>query len=256
MELSLDEISSWIGDFFWPFLRLSALFLAAPVFGARTVPVRVRIILAIMVTLVIQPSLPFLAAIDPLSSEGLLIIVQQLAIGLVMGLAMQMMFASLVMAGQIIATTMGLGFASTVDPQNGIQVTMLGQFYLIIATLFFLAMDGHLLLIKVLVDSFIVLPIGGELISTQVFWNIALFCEEMFVSAVLIALPITIGVLLVNLGFGVMTRAAPQLNIFAVGFPTTMLAGFVLMFLSLPVLFPLLENLFNSSFEFLRLLVN
>lgn len=256
MELSLDEISSWIGDFFWPFLRFGALFLAAPIFGARTVPVRVRIILAVMVTLVVQPSLPFLAAIDPLSSEGLLIILQQLAIGLVMGLVLQMMFASLVMAGQLMATTMGLGFASTVDPQNGIQVTMVGQFYLIIATLFFLAMDGHLLVIKVLADSFIALPIGGELLTTQVFWNVALFCAEMFVSAVLISLPVTIGVLLVNLGFGVMTRAAPQLNIFAVGFPTTMLAGFVLMYLSVPVLSPLLENLFFSSFEFIRFLIN
>lgn len=90
----------------------------------------------------------------------------------------------------------------------------------------------------------------------QIFWSIALFGAEMFVAAVLIALPVMVGVLLVNLGFGVMTRAAPQLNIFAVGFPTTMLAGFILMFLSLPVLFPLLMDLYISSFDFMRFLVN
>lgn len=256
MEFSLDEIIGWVGDFFWPFLRIGALFLSAPVFGARTVPVRARIILAVVITLLIQPSLPFLPAIDPLSAEGLLVILQQLSVGLVMGVVLQIMFATLVMAGQTMATTMGLGFASTVDPQNGVQVTMLGQFYLIIATLLFLAMDGHLLLIKVLADSFIALPINSGLISTQTFWNLALFPAEMFVSAVLIALPVMVGVLLVNLGFGVMTRAAPQLNIFAVGFPTTMLAGFILMFLSLPVLSPLLVDLFTSSFDFLRFLVN
>lgn len=256
MELNLDEMISWVGDFFWPFLRIGTVFLASPVFGARTVPVRIRIILAVAVTLLIQPSLPFLSAIEPLSPEGFLVIFQQLAIGLVMGMVLQIMFATLVMAGQTMATTMGLGFASTVDPQNGIQVTMVGQFYLIIATLFFLAVDGHLLLLEMLADSFIALPIAGGLIPTQIFWNITLFAADMFVTAVLIAMPIMIGVLLVNLGFGVMTRAAPQLNIFAVGFPTTMLAGFILMLLSLPVLFPLLMNLFTGSFDFLRFLVN
>lgn len=256
MEIALEDVTAWVGDFFWPFLRLGALFLASPVFGARTVPVRVRIILTIVVTLVIQPSLPFLPTIEPLSAEGLLVILQQLSIGLVMGMVLQIMFATFVMTGQIIATTMGLGFASTVDPQNGVQVTMLGQFYLIVATLFFLAMDGHLLAVKMLADSFVALPIDGGLISTEVFWNLALFCAEMFVTAVLIALPVLIGVLLVNLAFGVMTRAAPQLNIFAVGFPTTMLAGFALMFFSLPVLYPLVSGLFTNSFDFMRYLVN
>lgn len=256
MELNLDEIIAWVGDFFWPFLRISTLFLASPVFGARTVPVRIRIILAVVVTLLIQPTLPFIPTVEPLSSEGLLIILQQLGIGLVMGMVLQIMFATLVMAGQTMATTMGLGFASTVDPQNGIQVTMLGQFYLIFATLFFLAIDGHLLLIEMLANSFVALPIGGELLSIDIFWNISLYATEMFIASVLIALPVMVGVLLVNLGFGVMTRAAPQLNIFAVGFPTTMLAGFILMFLSLPVLFPLLLNLFNSSFDFMGFLVN
>jgi len=186
----------------------------------------------------------------------LLVIFQQLAIGLVMGMALQIMFATFVMAGQVMATAMGLGFASTVDPQNGVQVTMLGQFYLIIATLFFLAMDGHLLAIQMLADSFVAIPISSDIISIEIFWNITLFCAEMFISAVLISLPVLVGVLLVNLAFGVMTRAAPQLNIFAVGFPTTMLAGFTLMLLSLPVISPLVVELYTNSFDFIILLVN
>ncbi len=256
MEVSVDQITGWVGDFLWPFLRIGALFLASPVFGARTVPVRIRLILAVVVTMLIQPTLPYLTEIEPFSALGMLTILQQLAVGLVMGLVLQIMFATLVMAGQVMATTMGLGFASSVDPQNGIQVTMLGQLYLIIATLFFLAIDGHLMLLKLLADSFVAIPIGSEMISTQVFWSVALFSSQMFVSAVLIALPVTIGVLLVNLGFGVMTRAAPQLNIFAVGFPTTMLAGFVLSLLTLPVLSPLFLDLMAKSFDFIRILFN
>lgn len=256
MEISLTEITAWVGDFFWPFLRVAAVLLASPIFGARTVPIRVRMVLAVVLTLIIQPSLPFLETIEPLSGPGILLIVEQLAIGIIMGIILQIMFATLVMAGQTMATTMGLGFASAADPQNGVQVTMVGQFYLIVGTLFFLAMDGHLLLIQMMVDSFIAIPVNSNVFSMDIFWNITLFSAEMFAAAIIISLPVIVGVLLVNLGFGVMTRAAPQLNIFAVGFPTTMLAGFVLMLLSLPILFPLLSDLFSSSFDFMKFLVN
>ncbi len=242
----------WVGDFFWPFLRIGAMFMATPIFGARTIPVRIRIILALLITILIQPVLPELPAVDALSPQGFMLILQQILIGLLIGFTMQIMFAALVMAGMIIATTMGLGFASMVDPQNGIEVTVLGQFYLIIATLMFLAMDGHLLLLQVLADSFAALPISDSVLSVQVFWNLAVYSTEMFLSAVLISLPIMVGVLLVNLGLGVITRAAPQLNIFAVGFPATMLAGFVLILLCLPLLSPLLLDVFTTAFDFLQ----
>lgn len=256
MEFSLDNITAWVGDFFWPFLRVGALFMIAPVFGAQTVPVRVRIILAVLVTLLLVPGLPFNDSIEPFSPAGLLTALQQISVGIVMGLILQIVFSALIMAGQAMATTMGLGFASSVDPQNGVQVTMLGQIYLILGTLYFLAMDGHLLLLEVVADSFTYLPVGSPLNGTQIFGDIALFAAELFMAAVLISLPVMVGVLLVNLAFGVITRAAPQLNIFAVGFPTTMLAGFVLMFFSLPVLIPLLEDLFATGFDFMRTMVN
>lgn len=256
MDISLDNITAWIGDFFWPFLRIGALFMVAPVFGARTVPVRIRIMLAVLMTIILMPNLPFSEAFEPLSPQGILLVVQQLAIGIVMGLILQILFAALLMAGQTMATTMGLGFASSVDPQNGVQVTMLGQLYLMLGTLYFLAMDGHLLLLEVMANSFIYLPVGSPLNGGQIFGDIALFTSELFLAAVLLSLPVMVGVLLVNLAFGVITRAAPQLNIFAVGFPTTMLAGFVLMFFSVPVLVPLLQNLFDTGFAFMRSLVN
>ncbi|MEQ8408525.1 MAG: flagellar biosynthetic protein FliR [Gammaproteobacteria bacterium] len=256
MEFSLDSIVALTGDFFWPFLRIGALFMAAPVFGARTVPVRVRILLAVLMTFLLQPSLPFVDTMEPFSPQGILTIMQQIGIGVVMGLILQIIFGALIMAGQTMATTMGLGFASAVDPQNGVQVTMIGQLYLIIGTLYFLAMDGHLVMLEVMADSFTYIPIGTLPSGMELFSDIALYAAELFLAAVLISLPVMVGVLLVNLAFGVVTRAAPQLNIFAVGFPTTMLAGFILMFFSIPVLTPLLEDLFLAGFEFMRTMVN
>ena len=256
MEFSLDSIVALTGDFFWPFLRIGALFMAAPVFGARTVPVRVRILLAVLMTFLLQPSLPFVDTMEPFSPQGILTIMQQIGIGVVMGLILQIIFGALIMAGQTMATTMGLGFASAVDPQNGVQVTMIGQLYLIIGTLYFLAMDGHLVMLEVMADSFTYIPIGTLPSGMELFSDIALYAAELFLAAVLISLPVMVGVLLVNLAFGVVTRAAPQLNIFAVGFPTTMLAGFILMFFSIPVLTPLLEGLFLAGFEFMRTMVN
>ncbi len=256
MELRLEDIAGWVGDFLWPFLRFGALFLAAPVFGARSVPLRIRITLTLVVTLLVQPTLSSLEPIDPFSLSGMLMVLQQLLIGILIGLTLQILFGSLVMAGQIIATTMGLGFASSVDPQNGVQVTMLGQLYLLVATLVFLVVDGHLLMIKVLADSFVAIPVSTELLPAQVLMDFVAFSAQLFQFAVLVSLPIMSGVLLVNVGFGVMARAAPQLNLFAVGFPTTILSGFVLMFLCLPAAIPILRDLFSLGFDFLRLMVN
>lgn len=256
MEFSLDDIVGWVTAFFWPFLRIGALFMSAPIFGARTVPVRMRIILALLITFLLFPTMPDTSDLDPLGATGVVVAAQQILIGLFMGLTLQIVFAALVMSGMISATTMGLGFASTVDPQNGVQVTVLGQYYLIIATLLFLSVDGHLLLLNVLADSFLALPLGGGLLPMEVVWNLVVFSAEMFLSALLIALPIMVGVLLVNLALGVITRAAPQLNIFAVGFPATMLTGFVLVLLCQPLLSPLLMDLFSNSFDFLRMNLN
>ena len=124
MEFSLDSIVALTGDFFWPFLRIGALFMAAPVFGARTVPVRVRILLAVLMTFLLQPSLPFVDTMEPFSPQGILTIMQQIGIGVVMGLILQIIFGALIMAGQTMATTMGLGFASAVDPVSYTHLTL------------------------------------------------------------------------------------------------------------------------------------
>ncbi len=254
MLFTLQQVQGWVGDFFWPFMRIAMVFTVAPIFGGRLVPVKVRLITALAITSLIVPGLPPAPALDPLSGAGLLITVQQLAIGLIMGFLLQLVFAAMLVGGQTIAMGMGLGFASMVDPQNGVQVPVVGQYYLTMATLLFLAMDGHLALIGVIALSFESLPIGSGMVGSNDFWVVATWGAKMFAGGVLVAMPAVISLLLVNLTFGVITRAAPQLNIFGVGFPITMTLGFIVMMFTTPTLFPLLADMTTEALGAMRLL--
>jgi flagellar biosynthetic protein FliR len=244
---SAEQMVAWSQSYYWPFLRFSALFLASPIFSASSFPVRGRVLLAVLVTGLIVPSLPDLPVVEPLSAEGLLLAGQQVVIGLAMGFILQMVFGAVVIAGQSLAMTMGLGFAMAVDPQNGVQVPVLSQLYVILATLIFLSIDGHLLLIQFLADSFTLLPVGLDGWRDDFGLNVVLWGSQMFLSALLLILPALTAVLLINVAFGVITRAAPQLNIFAVGFPVTILAGFVFITLSMPSVFSRLISMFDAG---------
>jgi flagellar biosynthetic protein FliR len=247
--LSSVQVFQWVEQYYWPFLRLSALFLAAPVFSAASFPVRSRVLLAVLVTAVVAPALGQFSVASPLSGEGFLLAVSQVLIGVAMGFILQLVFAAAVVAGQALAMTMGLGFAMSVDPQNGLQVPVLSQFYVILATLLFLTVDGHLLLIHMLVQSFELIPAGMPLAAGELAFNVLQLGTGLFVSALLLALPALTAVLLINTAFGVITRAAPQLNIFAVGFPVTILAGFIFVFLSLPVTVTLLTDAIQAALQ-------
>ena len=203
--------------------------------------------MAVLITALIMPSLPEIPVVEPLSATGLLLAGQQVVIGLAMGFILQMVFGAVVIAGQTLSMTMGLGFAMAVDPQNGVQVPVLSQLYVILATLIFLSIDGHLILIQFLVDSFTLLPIGLSGWRENFGINVVLWGSQMFLTALLLVLPALTAVLLINVAFGVVTRAAPQLNIFAVGFPVTIMAGFVFITLSMPTVFSRLVNMFDAG---------
>ena len=243
------------GSFLWPFLRIGALFVSAPIFGASSVPVRVRVLLGALVAWLLLPGLPAAPAVDLISGESLLIGVHQILIGVAMGFILQLVFSIFVIAGQSIAMAMGLGFASAVDPQNGIQVPVISQAFLILATLMFLSLNGHLMLIQLLADSFHLLPVGPLRPEPQQLWSIALWGSYMFAGGLLVALPAVTGLLLVNIAFGVAARAAPQLNIFAVGFPVMILAGFLLMLVLLPGLGDHLGKMMGDAFQLMRQLL-
>ncbi len=252
MAGTLQDLMHWLEGVVWPLLRIGAVMAAGPVFGARSVPVRLRVVLALAFTvLVVSVRGPHPVA-DPLGPAGVLAVARELVIGVAIGLSLQLVFAAVVVGGQMIAASIGLGFASIVDPQNGVQVPVLSQFYLLLATLAFLALNGHLVLVRLLVHSFDVLPLGEAGLGPGGFWAVATWGSQLFAGGVLIALPVVAAALVTNVAFGVVTRAAPQLNIFAVGFPVTLMVGFLVMLATLPHFLPRLGSLVLSGTDLAR----
>jgi flagellar biosynthetic protein FliR len=250
IELTESELLGWLAAWLWPFLRISAFVLAAPVIGTRSVPARVRIVFAMGLTVVLAPlaatqTLPVAAL---LSADGLLIAVHQVFIGAGLGLVLRMVFLVLEFAGQIIAQQMGLGFAAMIDPSSGSQVPVISQFYVILGTLMFFAFDAHLKLIELLADSFELMPIAGTSFTVAGLDRVIAWSGELLGFGVLVMLPVIASLQVVNLAFGVMARSAPQLNILAVGFPVMILFGAVMIVLTLGMLPEQMETLLASAF--------
>jgi flagellar biosynthetic protein FliR len=228
------QILGYVAAFVWPLLRISAMFVAMPLFSIQAVPARIRLLFSLAITFAMIPVLPPFQAIEIFSYEGMMVSVAQIFIGLSIGLIMQMVFSIVLFAGESIAASMGLGFAAMVDPQSGQQAPVIGQLYTITSTLLFLSLNGHLLLIQMLLDSFTSLPIDINGLVKADIWTIITWSSRMFSGGLLLAMPVIISLLLVNISFGVAARAAPQLNIFSVGFPITLILGMVLIWITLP----------------------
>lgn len=235
-----------------PFIRISAFVMALPIFTVKGVPQSVRLIFAVALTIAIAPLLPLTPAIDPLSDTMMIMVAQQLLVGLTMGFILRMVFAAMVNAGQIIAMGMGLGFASMVDPVNGVQVPVVSMFYMILAVLLYFSLEGHLVTLQVLRESFTILPVDGGSLDSSVYLDIVKWGAWMFSGAVLIALPAIATTMLTNISFGVLVRAAPQLNIFSVGFPIIICVGFVTMWITLPNIVPDFKNLTDEALKAIR----
>nr|WP_207951977.1 flagellar biosynthetic protein FliR [Pseudomaricurvus alcaniphilus] len=251
------QITEFVGRYLWPLFRISGLLMAMPIIGTRVVTARVRVVLAFFITLVVVPLLPPLPSVPPLSMQSLVIIVQQVLIGLTIGFFLQVLFQIFVLAGQFMAMKMGLGFASMNDPANGVNVTVVSQYYLILATLLFLSLNGHLLVIRLIVESFITIPISEQGLHIEVFLAVANSGSWLFSRALLVAMPVLTSLLVVNIAFGVMSRAAPQMNVFAVGFPITLIFGLVLIWFSMSSFLPSYELYMGEGFaalsNFLRM---
>jgi flagellar biosynthetic protein FliR len=210
--------------------------MVAPVFGARFVPARSRLVLAAAITLLVAPLLDPMPAVSPFSPQGLLITVQQLLIGVAVGFVLQIVFDSLAMGGQLLANSMGLSFAFNVDPLRGTGTPVLGQFYTLIATLTFIALNGHLAIIQAMVDGFRTMPGGIDGLGPEGFLAVTEWGTALFRGAMMVALPGLTALLIVNLAFGVVSRAAPTLNLFAIGFPVTLIGGLVIVLAGLPAM--------------------
>lgn len=251
IEFDIASLEHWLRQFLWPLTRVGAFMMAAPIVGAQVVPARIRLLLALLLTMAIAPTLHDLPQPDFLSPASVVLVAQQVLIGIGMGLFLQILMHTFVMSGQIIAMKMGLGFASMNDPSNGVVVTVVSQFYLLIATLLFLALNGHLVMIEVLTDSFRTLPIGADIgsgrLQTLVGWG-----SWLFGAALLMSLPALTALLIINSTLGVITRAAPQLNIFAIGFPLMLVLGLLIMWANMASVLPQFERFSGEALNAMR----
>jgi flagellar biosynthesis protein FliR len=249
--VTVAQLEGWIGSAFWPFVRIGACLMVAPLFGASYVPRRLRIVIALALTVVLLPVIPPATSITLLSADGFVTTAQQVIIGVAMGFVLQLMFDALTLGGQLLANAMGLGFAFTIDPLRAVTTQSLGQLYVLLGSLTFLALNGHIALIQTLAMSFNTLPMGPQGLSPAALHAIANFGSVMLLGAVRVALPGLTALLVINLAFGVTSRAAPALNLFAVGFPITLAIGMLVVLLGLPSMQSGLIEMLGSAFQFI-----
>lgn len=233
MFIDLSVLEHWVGQFLLPLFRIGGFLMVMPIIGTQFVPVRARLALALVMTAVVVPVLPAIPEIDPVSLSAWIEVIKQILVGAALGFVLMLMMEGFAVGGQLIASQMGLGFASMTDPANGTSVVVLGQFYLMLVMMMFLAMNGHLVVFDILIQSFTTFPVGSEIFGPDVFWRIALAGSWLFSAGMLMAIPAVTAILVINFAFGIMTKAAPQLNIFAIGFPFTMVVGIFIAWIGL-----------------------
>ena len=250
ISLTEAQILAWLTPLLWPFFRALALLASLPVFSQRAVPMRVKIGLALFISLAAQPSLPAMPVIALDSPQAVLVMVQQLLVGVTLGFAVRIVFAAVELGGELIGLQMGLNFAGFFDPATAAQGTASGRFFGTLVAFLFVLANGHLAVIAALVRSFEVFAVGDEPFAFLRQMQPQQWGAEVFTLGLWIALPLVGMLLFVNLVLGVISRVAPQISVFSVGFPITVTVGLIGMLLTLP----LLEQPFAMSLQ--RMLSN
>jgi flagellar biosynthetic protein FliR len=236
LTFSEAQVLAWVTPLLWPFLRALALFSTMPVLGTRSVPMQVRIGLAAFIALAAQPSLPAMTPVALDSPPALLLAVQQFVIGASLGFAVRLVFTAVEFAGELIGLEMGLNFAGFFDPMTAASATASSRFFGTMVAWLFIVINGHLLVIAALVQSYTAFPVGPEPFAFLREVQPQLWGAELFATGLWIALPLLTMLLFVNLALGAIARVAPQINIFAIGFPVTLGVGLLGLLLTLPAL--------------------
>lgn len=248
IELPVDLVAQWITGLLWPLCRIAGLIAMAPILGESTIPARVKIGLAAVCTLLVSPLLGAMPHVAPASYAGLMIATQQVLIGMALGLCVRLIFTAAMMAGEFVGLEMGLAFASFFDPATGANTAVLSRFINLVAMLLFLAVNGHLLMLDGLVRTFEFLPVGQT--PDPMGWQALMdWSRELWVSGMLLALPLIIVLLAINLALGILNRTAQQLSVFAVGFPITLTTGLVVLAIALPQSGGFMTSLFADAYQ-------
>ncbi|WP_297203064.1 flagellar biosynthetic protein FliR [uncultured Pluralibacter sp.] len=250
IQFTSDQWLHWLSLYFWPLLRILALVATAPILSEKSVPKRVKLGLGVLITVIVAPTLPASDA-TPFSASAPWIALQQILIGTALGFTMQLTFATVRFAGELIGLQMGLSFATFVDPGSHISMPVLARILDLLALLLFLSLDGHLWLISLLVDSFHTLPVGGLPLSGSAWLALTRAGGLIFLNGLMLALPIITLLLTLNLALGMLNRMAPQLSVFVIGFPVTLTVGLILMAALMPLVAPFCEHLFSELFDLL-----
>ena len=229
IALEFSQIEAYLKSFLWPLIRISAMTMSMVVLGSAIISKQKRIAASVAITAVIVPVLPAMPDVPMTGYEGWAITIQQLFIGVAIGFTSRLIFETFIVGGQIVAMSSGLGFALINDPSSGIAIPAVGQFFLMMATLVFLAVDGHLLMIDIIIRSFYTLPVSTEGISMNALSGLFTLAGDMFNVGMRMALAAVISLLMANLTFGIMTKVAPSLNIFVIGLSVLTVVGIVVM---------------------------
>lgn len=242
------QLDAWLAMFIYPLARILALLAMAPVFNSAGMSMQVRLIVGLAISLAIAPALPPAPPVPPGSWQGIAVLGQQMLIGTVLGLTLRIVFTAVDIAGELIGLQMGLSFATFFDPHSSAQTAVMSSFLGLVTTLLFLSMNGHLLILSVLAESFRLLPIGVKPFAAPGFGALLAWSTTMFSAGLMLALPLIAALLIANISLGVLARIAPQLNIFAIGFPVTSITGFAVLMLSLPHFGAALQRLYERGF--------
>ena len=247
ISIESAQIDAWIAAFIFPLARILAFIAAAPLWSTAGIPRRTRLMLGIAITVAIAPSLPSRPSVQPGSLSGLWVMLQQMLIGIGMGFAARIVFAAFDLAGEFIGTQMGLGFATFYDPLSASQTPVIAEFIGLIALLLFLSMNGHLLYFATLAQSFSAIPVSATPLGAASWLNLTELGSKIFSAGLLLALPVVVALMITNVALAVLTRAAPQLNIFALGFPLTLLGGFIGIAISMNYLATPIQAIFEFA---------
>ena len=239
-------------------VRVSGIIATAPVFGSSNVPSQIKVVLSLMLALILYPFIPLITVYPDRPDHYIMLIASEMLIGLVLGIIARFLFAAVEFAGTVIGFQMGLGMAMVFDPQSQEQISIVGKFENITATLIFLAMDGHLIVLQALVRSYSVLPPGGASISRPLVENLTELSASVFVIGLQIGAPLIVALFLANAIVGLLARSVPQIQVFVVGFPLTLMLGFLFLFFGMPffaqAVHQMFEKLDTQYFEAINLL--
>ncbi|MDP9155241.1 MAG: flagellar biosynthetic protein FliR [Pseudomonadota bacterium] len=252
-SVTYAQLNVWLTSFLWPFTRILALIATAPLLSHLAVPVRVKVGVAAFIALIVAPTIGAVPQVTVFSADGVLILINQFLVGAALGMTMQIAFASIDAAGEFIGQQMGLGFATLYDPRQGGNAVVISRYLNTIAFLAFLVFDGHLQMISALVQTFQNVPVSANVLGSMTHargWQmLATYGVSIFSTGLLLSLPVVAALLIANLALGILNRAAPQIGIFQVGFPVTMLVGFLLIQLMIPNLIPFFQRIFENGID-------